>query len=211
MWARPLITLSFLALQWAAFIVAPITVTATASTNASGLADEQTRNRPARMRFEVMDVNNDGIITRDEWRGSPRSFTVHDWNGDNQLSGDEVRIGAQRNTNLEEADHDPRNAERYLSWTDAGFANLDHNRDRRITPNEWHYDVQAFRRADRNRDGALDRAEFLGADMDDDSDDQFEFLDTNNNGRIERGEWHASDDAFTWLDRNRDGTERGAP
>jgi Ca2+-binding EF-hand superfamily protein len=205
--AVPLLTTSLVvALQWAPGaiqaidpgIVAPLAVARTST-------DQQSLGRPARMRFEVMDRNNDGEISRDEWRGSARSFDVHDWNGDGRLSGDEVRIGAQQNTNLEEADHNPSRAERYASWTEAGFASLDHNRDGRITSNEWHYDRESFVRADRNRDGALDRAEFLGSDMDDDRGDRFDDLDANGNGRIEREEWHASNDAFMWLDRNRDG------
>jgi Ca2+-binding EF-hand superfamily protein len=167
--------------------------------------DGQGTSQPARMRFQVMDRNNDGEISRDEWRGSARSFDVHDWNGDGRLSGNEVRIGARQDTNLEEADHNPSRAERYASWTEAGFTSLDHNRDGRITSNEWHYERESFLRADRNRDGALDRAEFLGADMDDDRGDQFDDLDANGNGRVEREEWHASDDAFMWLDRDRDG------
>ena len=198
--AGPLLTLFFaVTLFWAAFAGF-----ATDPTPAAAM-DTQAQSRPARMRFEVMDRNNDGQITRDEWSGSARSFEVHDWNGDGRLSGAEVRLGAQQDANLEEADHNPSRAERYVAWTDAGFANLDHNRDRRITPNEWHYDRETFLRADRNRDNALNRAEFLGADMDDDRGDQFEDLDVNANGRIERAEWHASEDAFTWLDRNRDG------
>src|SRR6202007_2435978 len=39
------------------------------------------------MRFQGMDRNNDGKITRAEWNGSDRSFQVHDWNGDGVLSG----------------------------------------------------------------------------------------------------------------------------
>jgi Ca2+-binding EF-hand superfamily protein len=114
-------------------------------------------------------------------------------------------IGAQPSANLEEADHNPSWAERYMSWTEAGFTSLDHNRDRRITSNEWHYARETFLRADRNRDGALDRTEFLGADMDDDRGDQFDDLDVNRNGRIERTEWHASNAAFVWLDQDGDG------
>ena len=41
-------------------------------------------------RFGGLDRNGDGRISRDEWRGSERSFEVHDWNNDGVLSGDEV-------------------------------------------------------------------------------------------------------------------------
>ena len=70
---------------------------------------------------------------------------------------------------------------------------------------EWFYDREGFIRADRNGDGVLTRAEFLGVEVDADREDRFEYLDANNNGRVERSEWHASRDAFDWLDRNNDG------
>ena len=159
----------------------------------------------ARMRFESMDTNSNGMIEREEWRGSARSFDVHDWNGDGRLSGDEVAIGRQRGTNWEQADHGAGRYERYVSWTAAGFGNLDHNRDRRITPNEWHFDRETFRRVDSNRDGALTQAEFLGQNIDDDRGDNFDDIDMNNNGRVERSEWHGSQAVFNGLDRNRDG------
>ena len=163
------------------------------------------RGQNATMRFEAMDTNRDGVISKAEWRGNARSFANNDWNGDGQLSGDEVRAGAQRSTNWEEADHVPNRYERYVAWTQAGFNNLDHNRDRRIAANEWHFDIETFRRVDRNRDGALDQTEFLGGDVDDARADSFDDLDFNNNGRVERSEWYASPTVFTDLDRNRDG------
>src|SRR6476661_2514205 len=70
-------------------------------------ANAQTRNtqdRSATIRFQEMDRNNDGVITRDEWRGSAQSFNVHDWNGDGKLSGNEVRIGAARDDRASNAD-----------------------------------------------------------------------------------------------------------
>ena len=156
------------------------------------------------MRFQGMDTDNDGVITRTEWRGSERAFQNQDWNGDGRLSGPEVAVGGRRNQNFEEADHLPSRYERYVSWTQAGFNNLDHNHDRRITSNEWHFDAETFRRVDRNRDGALEQSEFLGTE-DDARDASFDDLDWNNNGRVERSEWTGSAAAFNGLDANRDG------
>ena len=158
-----------------------------------------------RMRFEAMDQNRDGVISKTEWRGSPRSFQNHDWNNDGQLSGDEVRVGAQRSTAGDQADHIPSRFERNLNWTEAGFNSLDHDRDGRVSVNEWHYDRETFRRVDRNRDNALDKNEFLGLDYDDDRVDSFDDIDFNNNGRVERSEWHGGEAAFNSLDANRDG------
>jgi Ca2+-binding EF-hand superfamily protein len=149
-----------------------------------------------RIRFAEMDTNGDNIITRQEWRGSARSFEVHDWNNDGRLSGDEVRMGAAW----------PNRGADVNDWTEARFNTIDRNGDGRITRTEWGYDLQDFIRVDRNRDNIVTRNEFLIAqDIDDDRGDSFENLDINGDNRIDRNEWHGSLAAFRWLDQNGDG------
>jgi hypothetical protein len=48
------------------------------------------RQNPGEMRFKGMDGNNDGKISRDEWRGNERSFEKKDTDGDGVLSGNEL-------------------------------------------------------------------------------------------------------------------------
>jgi Ca2+-binding EF-hand superfamily protein len=158
-------------------------------------------------RFADMDSNRDGIIQRNEWRGSWESFRVHDWNRDGVLSGDELRMGRWSNGRWEDVDYDAETSGRFSGWTEEAFTALDHNRDGRLVQNEWHYDMASFYRVDRNRDGVITRAEFIGdSTWDDDRDDVFQDLDLNNNNRIERSEWHGSAETFDWLDRNRNGS-----
>ena len=161
----------------------------------------------AAIRFAEMDRNNDGIITRDEWRGSDRSFEVHDWNRDGKLSGDEVVVGAQRQARPVDAgtfDSGEREYE-FDDWTARGFTALDHDRDGHVSRDEWHFDRGTFLRADHNRDGVITRAEFLRTDaLDDDRGDRFMDLDVDRNGRLSRSEWHGSRQLFDAMDGNHD-------
>jgi Ca2+-binding EF-hand superfamily protein len=163
-------------------------------------------------RFEAMDRNRDGTITRQEWTGSDRSFTVHDWNGDGVLSGEEVRPGArrQRTQNSDAVFDSAYRDYEFDDWTERGFIGLDHNRDGRLTSDEWHFNREGFRRADHNRDGSITRAEFLGEDgWDDDVEDRVANMDVNRDGRVTREEWHGTREAFDRLDGNRDGVLSG--
>jgi len=188
----------------------------TAATASAQFRTENTQNNQknqnkqnTQMRFAEMDGNHDGRITRAEWRGSAQSFNVHDWNNDGVLSGDEVRVGGVRPGDARDGDFNGGDREyTFDDWTARGFSSLDHNRDNRITRDEWHFDMESFRRADHNRDNVISRSEFLNEGTiayDDDRGDQFTFLDTNNDRRISRAEWHGSRQAFDNLDDNRDG------
>lgn len=187
-----------------------LVVFASLATLVPGAADAQGRGRgrgnaAAAIRFAEMDRNNDRVITRAEWSGSDRSFAVHDWNGDGILSGEEVRVGAQR-PRTADPNFDPLDREyQFTDWTPQGFTSVDHNRDGRITRDEWHFDVEGFRRADHNGDGIISRAEFLTEDVDDDREDRFVDLDLNQDNRVSRSEWHGTAARFNALDANRDG------
>ena len=169
-------------------------------------ADAQGRGTSGRIanRFQAMDVNGDGIITRQEWRGNDRSFRNHDWNADGRLSGDEIRPGARRQSRW-----DDRDIESSIGfeddWTDERFRALDHNNDGRLSRAEWHAGGELFSRVDRNRDNVISAAEFRGGEDDDDREDRFADLDDNRDGRLTRNEWHGSTAVFDALDANRDG------
>jgi Ca2+-binding EF-hand superfamily protein len=100
-----------------------------------------------------MDRNNDGVISAAEWRGSSRSFEVHDWNNDGVISGREInQTLARQGRTVEDEDFDRVDE----------FANLDVNNNRRIDAREWHGSVAAFNRLDVNNDDRLSEAEFAG-------------------------------------------------
>ena len=99
-----------------------------------------------------MDTNNDGVIRRNEWRGSAQSFDVHDWNNDNVLSGEEVNeSSARKGWAVDDMAYDTLDS----------FEYLDVNNNERIDAREWHGTVAAFNRLDVNNDDVLSRQEML--------------------------------------------------
>ena len=163
---------------------------------AGGQAAAAQRERS--MRFQDLDRNNDGRITRDEWRGNDRSFERHDWDGDGVLAGDEVRIGATRDARVRDTDRDG------YDDRDDRFDELDANRDNRVSRDEWRAGRAEFDRLDENRDGRLTRAELSVTAGNDDA-ERFAVLDVDRNGVVTRGEWRGSAASFERLDRNDDG------
>ena len=187
-----------------ALVVAGLTADSAAQGQGRGRGN-QNQNQ-AQYRFQAMDTNGDRIIQRSEWRGSARSFEVHDWNGDGVLSGVEVRIGARQpaRSNPQPRDLDsPWDELQIDDWTIEHFHSLDRDNNGRVTPAEWLYDRETFRRVDHNDDNWISQAEFLGSEeVDDDAEDLFAYLDHDGNGRVTRDEWHGTRARFDALDRD---------
>lgn len=147
----------------------------------------------AQMRFTDLDRNHNSRIEKNEWRGSPRSFQIHDWNGDGVLSGDEVRVGAvPPSDSLEAEDYNMSAADR--------FSYLDVNNNGYIDRNEWDGSLDAFYQLDRNNDNRVTRAELNQGRR-----SNFAALDANGDGRISLGEWQWSHRSFDDMDSNNDG------
>jgi hypothetical protein len=117
---------------------------------AQAQTDERVRGRAEEIRFRSMDADNDGVITRAEWRGSPESFRQNDTNRDGVLSGAELT--PTRPAQVRGRLRDERVAQ---------FARADRDRDNRLRDNEWTADFGSFEEADLNGDRVITRAEFL--------------------------------------------------
>jgi len=137
------------------------------------------------MKYQDVDQNNDGMITREE---SQRFFNNRDWNGDGVLSGDELRRGASRYQGT--------------SASSDQFRALDRNNSGAISRSEWTGTTQDFNRLDQDRNDHLSVEEFYQSS----GPDQFSELDYNNDRVIAYDEWSPnSRRSFEVLDFNRDG------
>ena len=92
------------------------------------------------------DQNGDGLITRNEWPGNDVSFRRLDRNGDGVLTNDDRKLHPKNGST-----HDYRTRR---------FADVDLNKDGRVTPGEWRHARSDFKTLDRNRDGVLTPDEF---------------------------------------------------
>ena len=165
-------------------------------------------NAQAQMRYQAMDTNNDGVITRDEWRGTDRAFRNEDWNGDGLLSGEEVRRGARRQNWSQDWNRDGRvdNMDIQISQRFRGY---DMNNDNRVARSEWPGDARLFTRLDTTRDGYLSIQEYTrggGFVLDAQGGPSFGFsnIDMNDDGWVTRSEWNMGAADFNRLDLNRD-------
>jgi Ca2+-binding EF-hand superfamily protein len=145
------------------------------------------RASDAERRFEVKDRSNDGVLSRSEWKDEDLSFQSVDADRDGVVSLQEYlnRPGAE-------------------SRPDAPFADLDDDRDGRLSRGEWHGDSESFRRADRDGDGYVGRGEVANPGRAVGRSTRFGDLDRDGDGRIEWTEWDGDDEEFRLLDANGD-------
>jgi Ca2+-binding EF-hand superfamily protein len=111
-------------------------------------------------RFDRLDANNDGVITRAEAAGSPqvaKSFDRADRNDDGKLSRAEYRAAFVKSEKKPANSAAPRDR-------DPGFNALDRNNDGYLTRAEAAGNpdlAKHFKAADTNNDGKLNRTEYL--------------------------------------------------
>ena len=102
-------------------------------------ANRDTFGMPANDRFSYLDVNQNGVVERNEWDGSLDEFYRLDRNNDGRLT--RAEFGSVRNSS-------------------SSFDALDINGDGRITLGEWPYSHRSFDDQDVNGDGVITRGEF---------------------------------------------------
>jgi Ca2+-binding EF-hand superfamily protein len=93
-------------------------------------------------RMKTMDINNDGAISRDEWKGKNEAFVSIDKNGDGTLTREEMLAASPRQGN--------RNGR---------IKQMDTNDDQQISRDEWKGDPKRFARLDVNSDGVITKEE----------------------------------------------------
>jgi hypothetical protein len=114
--------------------------------------DSERAGAAAPIRFQSMDTDHDGVITRAEWRGSDEAFRQQDANHDGVLSGKEVAPAPATHLSVRQRDE-----------LVAQFTRADRDGDRRLGRNEWTLDLGSFEQADANGDGMVTRGEFLNS------------------------------------------------
>jgi Ca2+-binding EF-hand superfamily protein len=135
--------------------------------------------------FRALDYNRDSRITQDEWHFDREGFRRADHNGDRILSRAEFFS--------QDAVDDDRGD---------SFADLDVNRDGRLSREEWHGSPSQFAMLDVNHDGVVNRTEMLGTTA---PPELFTSVDMNRDRVITTNEWQWSRASFDRLDVNRDG------
>jgi Ca2+-binding EF-hand superfamily protein len=139
--------------------------------------------------FAMSDRNGDNVITRSEWRPElmTATFTQTDRNHDGVITRDEFRM-----TPLP------------IDSAEGRFGEMDRNNDGVLTRGEWRADPFSFNRADVNNDNRVSVAEYVNSPVGDTIGSRFQVLDRNRNGILNRNEWIGESLPFELVDRNGD-------
>lgn len=141
---------------------------------------QNNRENPYAARFQQLDTNKDGVVSRSEWPLAPESFNVVDQDKDGRLTRSELLVpnvgpGYRLGPSLQELDAQRQIREREIRvqqerarigviprgdvlnrltpYEQNRLLTLDRNRDARLSRYEWPGSRDIFNRLDRNRDG----------------------------------------------------------
>lgn len=140
-----------------------------------------------------IDADKDGYVTQDEWN---QFFLKMDENKDSRLSYEEVQKAFRQGQ--EDVIMD------FAAARKAAFARLDTNKNGLIEFSEWPGKKRTFRYLDLNHDGVLSLEEFTSQNAHSWK-LAFEDLDLDGNKIITRSEWMELASEFDRLDRNHNG------
>jgi Ca2+-binding EF-hand superfamily protein len=109
-----------------------------------------------------IDINQDGMISMEEWQGNQRTFEERDLNHDQVLSGSELKPGMLRPISEVSGPGGTITRWQFTSHTVQGdiFSSLDVNKDGFISPSEWKVPSIIFNQLDLDHNGSLSREEF---------------------------------------------------
>jgi Ca2+-binding EF-hand superfamily protein len=142
---------------------------------------QNSRENPYAARFQQLDTDKDGVVSRSEWPLAPESFNVVDSDKDGRLTRSELLV--------------PNVGPRHR----LGPSLQELEAQRQIRER----DIRA-QQQERSRIGVVPRGDVLNR-LTPYEQSRLQRLDRNSDSRLSRHEWPGSRDIFNRLDRNRDG------